>query len=279
MTDSEKHSVRPDGGKAYQGVWNPPSIYYNKYTKWAIYGLISLFVIWSVLDLQISLDRFIVGLGAGQQLLSEMLPPAATDRQVDLIISGVIESFAMANVATVIGILISLPVAFMASENLAPKPVYYVGRGIISVSRAFHELVIAIIAVVALGFGPLAGVVALVFNTVGFYAKLLAEDIEDMDEGQVEAIRATGGSPTQVLIYGVIPQVVPRIVGLSVYRWDINIRKSTIVGIVGAGGIGITLLNAFNRYDYDFGITILLVIVAIVMVGEGVSSYVRGRVN
>jgi len=279
MTESEEHTVQTDGNKAYPGMWNPPSIYYNKYTKWAIYALISLFVIWSVLDLQISLDRFIVGLGAGNKLLSEMLPPTATSRQVDLIVSGLIESFAMANVSTVIGILISLPVAFMASENLAPKPVYYVGRGIISVSRAFHELVIAIIAVVALGFGPLAGVVALVFNTVGFYAKLLAEEIEDMDEGQVEAIRATGASPAQVLIYGVIPQVVHRIVGLSVYRWDINIRKSTIVGIVGAGGIGITLLNAFNRYDYDFGITILLVIVAIVMVGEGVSSYVRGRVN
>lgn len=278
MTNSEKNSVQPDGG-TYSGVWSPPSIYYNKYTKWVIYSLVILFSIWSILDLQISLDRFITGLGAGNQLLSEMLPPAATSRQVDLIISGVIESFAMANVSTVVGILISLPVAFMASENLAPKPIYYFGRGIISISRAFHELVIAIIAVVALGFGPLAGVVALVFNTVGFYAKLLAEEIEDMDEGQVEAIRATGASPMQVLIYGVIPQVIPRIVGLSVYRWDINIRKSTIVGIVGAGGIGITLLNAFNRYDYDFGITILLVIVAIVMIGESVSASVRGRVN
>lgn len=279
MIDKGEQSVQTDGGKAYSGVWNPPSIYYNKYTKWAIYGLISLFVIWSILDLQISLSRFIIGLGAGNQLLTEMLPPAATPRQIDLIISGVLESFAMANVSTVIGILISFPVAVMASENLAPKPVYYVGRGIISVSRAFHELVIAIIAVVALGFGPLAGVVALVFNTVGFYAKLLAEEIEDMDEGQVEAIRATGADPSQVLIYGVLPQVIPRIVGLSVYRWDINIRKSTIVGIVGAGGIGITLLNAFNRYDYDFGITILLVIVAIVMIGEGISSFIRGRVN
>jgi len=278
MTNSENNSVQPDGG-TYSGVWSPPSIYYNKYTKWVIYSLIILFSIWSILDLQISLDRFITGLGAGSQLLSEMLPPAATSRQVDLIISGVIESFAMANVSTVVGILISIPVAFMASENLAPKPIYSFGRGVISISRAFHELVIAIIAVVALGFGPLAGVVALVFNTVGFYAKLLAEEIEDMDEGQVEAVRAAGASPTQVLIYGVIPQVIPRIVGLSVYRWDINIRKSTIVGIVGAGGIGITLLNAFNRYDYDFGITILLVIVAIVMIGESVSAFVRGRVS
>jgi len=279
MREDRETQVKTDGGEPYAGAWKPPSIYYNRYTKWLIYSFIALFVLWSVLDLQISLDRFITGLAAGNQLLSEMFPPAATPRQIDLIVSGVIESFAMANVATVLGILISIPVAFMASSNLAPKPVYYVGRGLISISRAFHELVIAIIAVVALGFGPLAGVVALVFNTVGFYAKLLAEEIEDMDEGQVEAIRATGASPLQVIVYGVVPQVVPRIVGLSVYRWDINIRKSTIVGIVGAGGIGITLLNAFNRYDYDFGITILLVIVAIVLIGEGVSSYIRGRVD
>lgn len=279
MKEKREEQVKTDGGESYAGVWKPPSVYYNEYVKWLVYLFIALFVLWSVLDLRISLERFIAGIAAGNQLLGDMLPPAATPRQIDLIISGVIESFAMANVATALGILISLPVAFMASSNLAPKPVYYVGRGLISISRAFHELVIAIIAVVALGFGPLAGVVALVFNTVGFYAKLLAEEIEDMDEGQVEAVRATGASPLQVIIYGVIPQVVPRIVGLSVYRWDINIRKSTIVGIVGAGGIGITLLNAFNRYDYDFGITILLVIVAIVLVGEAVSSFIRRRVN
>jgi len=278
MTDDRDPEVRPDGG-AYTGVWNPPSIYYNRYTKWLVYALVTAFALWSVFDLQISIERFVAGLGAGAQLLREMFPPSASPRQVELIISGILESFAMANVATVLGILLSLPVAFMASENLAPKPVYYLGRFLISISRAFHELVIAIIAVVAVGFGPLAGVIALVFNTVGFYAKLLAEEIEDMDEGQVEAVRATGASPLQVILYGVVPQVVPRIVGLSVYRWDINIRKSTIVGIVGAGGIGITLLNAFNRYEYDFGITILLVIVAIVLVGEGVSSFVRGRVD
>lgn len=273
-------SVEPDGGaEAYSGVWQRPSIFYNEFVKWLVYGLLLLFLLWSAIEIQIGVERFLRGVDAGRALLSSMLPPSATPRQRELIVSGVIESFAIANVATLLGILVSLPIAFMASENIAPRPVYYVGRFIISVSRAFHELVIAIVAVIALGFGPLAGVVALVFNTVGFYAKLLAEEIEDMDRGQVEAIQATGGSRTKVLVYGVIPQVMPRIVGLTVYRWDINIRKSTIIGIVGAGGIGLTLLNSFQRYDYGFGLSIILVIVAIVMIGEGVSSFVRRRVQ
>lgn len=273
-------SVKTDGGaEAYSGVWERPSLFYNEFVKWIVYGLLLLFLVWSAIEIQIGAERFLRGVDAGRELLSSMLPPTATPRQRDLIVSGVLESFAIANVATLLGILVSLPIAFMASENIAPQPVYYVGRFIISVSRAFHELVIAIVAVIALGFGPLAGVVALVFNTVGFYAKLLAEEIEDMDAGQVEAIRATGGSRLQVLLYGVIPQVMPRIVGLTVYRWDINIRKSTIIGIVGAGGIGLTLLNSFQRYDYGFGLSIILVIVAIVMIGEGVSSVVRRRVH
>jgi len=279
MNSSEDTHVETDGGTTYSGHWSRPTVFVTESVKWVVYGLLVVFLLWSAVEIQISSERLMRGLVAGQELLSNMLPPEATARQRELIVSGVIESFAIANVATVLGILISLPIAFMASENIAPRPVYYVGRFIISVSRAFHELVIAIVAVIALGFGPLAGVVALVFNTVGFYAKLLAEEIEDMDYGQVEAIQATGGSRLQVLLYGVLPQVMPRIVGLTVYRWDINIRKSTIIGIVGAGGIGLTLLNSFQRYDYGFGLSIILVIVAIVMVGEGVSSIVRRRVQ
>lgn len=279
MSSPSEKAPAGDGLGNYASTWEKPSIYYNAYVKWVIYGVIAFFVLWSAFEISVSFERLVAGLEAGIELVSSMFPPSLTPRQQELIVSGVIESFAIANVSTVLGILVSIPIAFMAAENLAPWPVYYAARFVISISRAFHELVIAIIAVIAVGFGPLAGVIALVFNTVGFYAKLLAEEIEDMDEGQVEAVRATGAGPIQVLVYGVIPQVTPRIVGLSVYRWDINIRKSTIVGIVGAGGIGITLLNAFQRYTYDFGLTILLVIVAIVLVGEAVSSVARRRVQ
>ena len=260
-------------------TWHRPTAFYNRYVKWAVYAVIVGFLLWSLYDMRISPSRLLQGWDSAVGLVASMFPPEVTPFKRELLIEGMVESLAMAIVATVVGVVISLPVAFMAAENIAPRPVYWVGRGLITVSRAFHELIVAIIIVKAVGFGALAGVLALSFKTVGFFAKLLAEDIEDIDAGQMEAVSATGANRTQTLLFGVVPQVLPRIVGLSIYRWDINIRHSTVVGIVGAGGIGATLINSFDKYDYDFSLTIILTIVAVVIVGEVVSAYVRGRIR
>ncbi|USZ72111.1 phosphonate ABC transporter, permease protein PhnE [Natronosalvus halobius] len=278
-TTGERSSedARADGG--YPGHWERPTVFYNATVKYAIYLAIAAFVLWSLWEIRIGFDRFASGFEAAANLAEGMYPPNFGPRKRELIYEGMVESIAMSIVATFIGVIISIPIAVMAAENLVPRPVYYVGRGILSVSRALHELVLGILAVVAVGIGPLAGVIALVFATPGFYAKLLAEDLEDIDESQRDAIRAVGGSPLQVLLYGVYPQVVPRIAGLAIYRWDINIRASTIIGIVGAGGIGITLINAFDRYEYDFAVAIILVIIAVVLLGEAVSAYTRRRIQ
>ena len=266
--------------KASEGrTWTRPTAFYNHYVKWAVYLIIAGFLLWSLYDMRISPERLLTGWDSAVDLVASMFPPELTPFKRSLLLEGMIESVAMAVIATVIGVVISLPVAFMAAENIAPRPVYWLGRSFITVSRSFHELIVAIIVVKAVGFGALAGVIALSFKTVGFFAKLLAEDIEDIDAGQMEAVSATGANSNQTLIYGVIPQVLPRIVGLTIYRWDINIRHSTIVGIVGAGGIGATLINSFDKYDYDFSLTIILAIVVVVIVGEVVSAYVRGRIR
>jgi phosphonate transport system permease protein len=143
------------------------------------------------------------------------------------------------------------------------------------VSRSFQEVILAIFFVKLFGFGPFAGCVTLAFATIGFYGKLLAEDIEDMDPGQAEAVRATGAGWLQWINYGVQPQVMPRMIGLGLYRFDINFRESAVVGIVGGGGIGATLNTAFDRYEFDSAAAILLVIIAIVMVVEYSSGYLR----
>lgn len=260
-------------------TWRRPTAFYNHYVKWAVYAVITVFLLWSAWNMRISPARVAEGWDSAVGLVTGMFPPEFTPFKMDLLIEGMIESVAMSVVATIIGVIISIPVAFMAAENIAPRPVYWLGRGIITVSRAFHELIIAIIAVKAVGIGALAGVIALSYKTVGFFAKLLAEEIEDIDAGQMEATEATGANQTQTLLFGVVPQVMPRVVGLTIYRWDINIRHSTIVGIVGAGGIGSTLLNAFDKYDYDFFLTIVLAIIAIVMIGEFISTYIRGRIQ
>lgn len=284
MTDDVDSAGRPvaDGGVAtgpdvnYR-EWSRPTPFYNETVKWLVYAGIGLFVAWSVWGLWVPLERMLRGAEHAVLLLEAMFPPNFGPDQRELIWDGMIESLAMSVVATVVGVAVSLPFAFMAAENVAPRPIYYFARGVISISRAFHSLVVAIIAVVAFGFGAFAGVVTLTFATIGFFSKLLAEEIEDISATQVDAIRSTGANGLQVLLYGVVPQIIPRFIGLTVYRWDINIRASTIIGIVGAGGIGVTLLNSFDRYDYDFSMAIILVIVAIVLVGELFSLAVRRR--
>jgi phosphonate transport system permease protein len=178
-------------------------------------------------------------------------------------------------VSTTIGIAISIPVGVGAARNIAPARVYYFCRAVLALSRSFQEIILAIFFVKLFGFGPFAGLVTLSFATIGFYGKLLAEDIEDMDPAQAEAVRATGASFLQWINYAVQPQVMPRMIGLGLYRFDINFRESAVVGIVGGGGIGATLNTAFDRYEFDSAAAILLIIIGIVMLMEYSSGYLR----
>ena len=146
-------------------------------------------------------------------------------------------------------------------------------------TRTFHEVIIAIFFVKIFGFGPLAGVLTLIVASMSFVGKMLAEDIENMRSGQLEAIRATGANFSKMLLFAVQPQMLPRYVGVSIYRLDANIRHSTVVGIVGAGGIGQTLAASFSRYDYDFSLAILLSIISLVFAGEFFSNWVRARLR
>ncbi len=265
--------------ESFPSTWERPTVFYNDAVKWLVYGLLVAFVLWSAWEMRVSADRILAGTEGGIGLVTAMVPPDFTPDARMRIWNGMVESVSMAIVATIIGVVLSTPIAVLAAENLVPRPVYVVGRAIVSISRALHELVLGIIAVIAVGFGPLAGVIALVFATPGFFSKLLAEDLEDIDAGQVDAIRATGANQLQVLLYGVAPQVLPRFIGLAIYRWDINIRASAIIGIVGAGGIGQTLLNSFDQYDYGFSSAIILSIIAVVLLGEVASAWWRRRVQ
>ena len=137
-------------------------------------------------------------------------------------------------------------------------------------------MIVAILFVKAVGFGAMAGILALIVASIGFIGKLFAEAIEEISLKQVEAVRATGASFANVITYGVLPQVFSRFIGFATYQLDSNLRNSTMVGIVGAGGIGGTLFAAFQRFDYDFVCAILLSIIAMIMVGEVLAGWVRG---
>jgi phosphonate transport system permease protein len=257
------------------GAWRPPSAWPRPWMGRVAWVLGLAFLVWNLVSLEISPERIARGLARLSTVAARAFPPDF--ERAGLLAAGMLESIEMATLSTVFGVLLGIPVAVLAARNVAALPVYAAGRATITLGRTFHELIVAIIFVKAVGFGPLAGMLTLTVNSVGFFAKLLAEHIETIDRGQIEAVRATGASRSAVLVYAVLPQVLPRIIGLTIYQWDIHLRQSTIIGIVGAGGIGATLYNAFARYDYDFALAILIVIVAIVLLGEAVSALARRR--
>ncbi len=256
--------------------WRRPPLIGNRWLRWGIYLGAIAYLVLAVGSLQINWARVAEGLERGWRFVSAFAHPNFAGRLSE-ITEGILESLAMAATSTVIGVALSVPIGLGAARNLAPAPVYFFCRGIIALARTFQEVIIAILFVKMFGFGPLAGMVTLVVATIGFMAKLLAEGIESADPAQLEAIRATGGSWWQLINYGVQPQVMPRFIGLSVYRLDINFRESAVIGIVGAGGIGATLNTAFDRYEFDTAAAILLVIIAIVMAAEYCSGHVRRR--
>jgi len=156
---------------------------------------------------------------------------------------------------------------------------WFIGRFILVASRSVNTIVWGLLFVAIFGPGPIAGIWAIAFRSIGFMGKLVAEAIEEIDEGTVEAIEATGASRLQVLWYGILPQVLPVIYGTTVYRWDINIRESTVLGFVGAGGIGILLYSSINQFLWQEVAVTLMVVFGVVLVSEYVSATVRQRVT
>jgi phosphonate transport system permease protein len=185
----------------------------------------------------------------------------------------------IATIGTIIAMVIAIPVAFAAARNTTPHLlVRSAALFIIVSSRSVNSLIWALMLVFILGPGILAGTIAIGLRSVGFCAKLLYEAIEEIDQSQVEAIEATGASRVQKIIYGILPQVMPTVAGVGIYRWDINIRESTILGLVGAGGIGLQLSGSLNTLAWTQVSLILLVILATVFVSEWVSAKVRGAI-
>ena len=185
----------------------------------------------------------------------------------------------IATIGTIMAMVIAVPVAFATARNTTPNIVVRtIGLFIIVSSRSVNSLIWALILVFILGPGVLAGTIAIGLRSIGFCAKLIYESIEEIDHTQVEAIEATGASGPQKMIFGILPQVLPTIAGVGIYRWDINIRESTILGLVGAGGIGLQLNGSLNTLAWTQVSLILIVILVTVFISEWVSAKVRGAI-
>lgn len=259
-------------------TWSKPPLISNRAVRWTILAVVVVYAVAALASFEIDIARIIRGMDRAYEMLAAFFQPDFASRGTH-IIDGVLESVAMTATATLLGLVLSVPLSFGAASNISPMPVYLVCRSILMIVRSLHVVVLAVLFVIMLGFGPFAGAITLGLNSIGFLGKLLAEDIENSDKEPIEAVQATGGSWLQVIIYAVWPQVVTRFLGLAIYRLDINFRQSTVIGLVGAGGIGAVLDTAMGRYDYNTAGAILLVIIVIVLAGEYFSSAVRRRLT
>ena len=254
--------------------WCPPRMIESATHRWLIIGGLALYGLLAFVTVDIDPARIAEGLSRASAFFAGWLRPDFVTRWTD-IRAGLLESLAMTAVATAVALLLSIPLGLAAARNLVPGPVYTAARGVLAVSRSFHEILVAILFVAMFGFGPFAGVVTLVVGSVGFLGKLLAEAVEEVDPAPLEALTAAGASWGSRVVFGVLPQVMPRVLGLALYRLDINFRESAVIGLVGAGGIGATLTTAFSRYEFESVSAILILIIGMVFGAEVVSGRLR----
>jgi phosphonate transport system permease protein len=231
-----------------------------------------------------------------------LIPPSAEGRQIHhvearqvtdlgrvmvadplrLTLGRMAETIFMGMMATLFGIIFAIPVSFLASRNLmsgswVTMAIYYITRTILNIVRAIEPLIWALVAVVWVGLGPFAGIIALTVHSIAALGKLYSEAIENIDPGPIEAIQATGANKLQTIIYAVIPQMIPPFVSFSIYRWDINVRMSTIIGLVGGGGIGFLLVQYIRLLDYRAaGIAVWFIAITVAIL-DYVSAEIRQR--
>ena len=266
-----------DPTKKYPDVWKrfSPRQTLFRYT-W--YVIIVAAAVWSVSFLDLPWFYFLDAHVQATDLFVRMWPP---DVEFFQALSGpLIETIHIATLGTVATCFIAFPLAFLAARNTTLNGVtWFVGRFILVTSRSVNTVVWGLLFVAIFGPGPVAGICAIAARSVGFMGKLVAEAIEEIDSGVVEAVESTGASRLQVLCFAILPQVLPVIYGTTVYRWDINIRESTVLGFVGAGGIGILLYSSINQFMWQEVSLILLSVFGVVLVSEFISAAIRKRIT
>ena len=245
--------------------------------RFAAWFAVALVLVWSVRDVDIFWPWVVSAPAQIADLLGRMVPPDASN--LDLILAAMMQTIHIATLATLLALVLAVPVSFLAAQNTSPNALTLaLGRLIVVSSRSVNTIIWALLFVAIFGPGPLAGILAVAFRSVGFLGKLIAEAIEEIDRRPVEAMQATGANGAKVIAYGIVPQVLPAFFAVTILRWDINIRESTVLGLVGAGGIGLLLQGAIDTFKWQEVSLILLAILAVVVVGEFVSGWLRDKV-
>jgi phosphonate transport system permease protein len=259
---------------------------FEKYLKpqWSWKTLISIVLFCSALifvvkDLEINFIKlFSDSIKYFGDILSRMLPPDFSNLKE--LISAMFETIEIAFLGTFLAIVLSIPLGLFSARNLAPNYfVYLVCKTIVIFFRAIPEFIIAMILVIAIGFGAMPGVLALGLHTMGFLAKFYAEDIEHINKGPIDALKSSGATKSQIISFGVIPQILPSFVANNLYILDRNVRMATMLGIVGAGGIGYELQSSFRMFQYERVSAIIILIFITIFLIDHFSAFIRSKIK
>ena len=209
-------------------------------------------------------------------ILGRMIPPDFSN--FESLFFSMLETIEIAILGTFLAIVISIPIALFSARNLAPNFfIFLIARTITIFFRAIPEFIMAMILVIAIGFGAMPGVLALGFHTMGFLAKFYAEDIEHVNKGPIEALKSSGASKRQVIAFAIIPQIIPSFIANNLYILDRNVRMATMLGIVGAGGIGYELQSSFRMFEYQRVSAIIIIIFITIFLIDHISSLIRSK--
>ena len=258
----------------------------EKYIKpqWSLKTLISILVfvfvlIFVVKDLEINFIKLVTDSSKYfGDILSRMLPPDFSN--LNELVYAMFETIEIAFLGTFIAIVLSIPLGLFSARNLAPNYfVYLICKTIVIFFRAIPEFIIAMILVIAIGFGAMPGVLALGLHTMGFLAKFYAEDIEHINKGPIDALKSSGATKSQIISFGVIPQILPSFVANNLYILDRNVRMATMLGIVGAGGIGYELQSSFRMFEYERVSAIIILIFVTIFLIDHFSAFIRSKIK
>ncbi|SEI77297.1 phosphonate transport system permease protein [Arthrobacter sp. yr096] len=243
----------------------------------ALWVIVAVVLVWAGMGAGFNPEKLLSGIPSMGNFLGRLFPP--TFDKFGVIIKLLVETLQMALVGTVFGALASLLLSFGAASNIAPRWVYTSCRAVLNVLRSVPELIFALMFVSAVGLGPFAGILAIVLGSVGSIGKVYAEAMESVQPGPVEALTAVGANKRQIISYAVLPQAAPLLVSYTLLLFEGNVRGATILGLVGAGGIGLELTTAMRMYDYGHLCAIIISIVVLVTIIDRVSAFIRAKLS
>ena len=246
--------------------------------RWVIALMIVVATVWSVSGLQVTLDRLLGAPGDAWAILRQMTPPAFSEVYERGALGKILESVYIAWIGTIIGAALSLPLAFLAAHNVAPHWVRVPIRQLFNAIRAVPELILAVIFIPITGLGAWAGTMAIGIHSIGTLGKWAAESIESIDDGPIEAVEACGGRWASEMRWAVLPQVMPNIASYWLFRFEINVRASAVLGMIGAGGVGSELVLHLSFRNFPAACAVLLMTITVVLTIDTVSAAVRRRI-